>query len=220
MPTEGHLGYEHILGQIQKLFIEQLEVISGVKRPAKIGIGTPGATEPATGVLENLPTLVFCSIGFHADEVLQLFKLFGVLLAGGVDVLPFGDEPQGVAAVQAVVFENVLEALEVVSVDDEQLVLVELDFHRGPRIQDGDSGAAVVRQQVFEVVQEAFEDREVDLLPVGVDVLAAAGVVARLQDDVHGLAERIEHVHEQLEGTLFGLRGHQDRDGGPGRRVP
>ena len=56
VPTEGHLGYEHILGQIQKV-IEQLEVASGVKRPARIGIGTPGATEPATGVLKNSNTL-------------------------------------------------------------------------------------------------------------------------------------------------------------------
>lgn len=56
VPTEGNLGYEHILGQIQKL-IEQLESTAGVKRPAKIGIGTPGATEPSTGVLKNSNTL-------------------------------------------------------------------------------------------------------------------------------------------------------------------
>lgn len=56
VPTEGHLGYEHVLGQITRV-IEQLETVSGVTRPAKIGIGTPGATEPATGVLKNSNTL-------------------------------------------------------------------------------------------------------------------------------------------------------------------
>lgn len=56
VPTEGHLGYEHILGQIDTL-ISQLEATSGLKRPEKIGIGTPGATEPSTGILKNSNTL-------------------------------------------------------------------------------------------------------------------------------------------------------------------
>jgi predicted NBD/HSP70 family sugar kinase len=55
LPTEGHLGYEHILAQMERV-VEQLESASGLKRPVEIGVGTPGATEPSTGVLKNSNT--------------------------------------------------------------------------------------------------------------------------------------------------------------------
>ena len=56
VPTEAHLGYEHILSQISKL-ISQLEEASGLPRPEIIGFGTPGATEPSTGALKNSNTV-------------------------------------------------------------------------------------------------------------------------------------------------------------------
>lgn len=56
VPTEASGGYDHILGQIQTL-VEQLESASGVQRPVKIGIGTPGVTNPKTGLLKNSNTL-------------------------------------------------------------------------------------------------------------------------------------------------------------------
>jgi len=56
LPTESHLGYEHVLSQIQRV-VEQLEATSGLPRPGRLGIGTPGATEPATGGLKNSNTV-------------------------------------------------------------------------------------------------------------------------------------------------------------------
>lgn len=56
LPTEGVKGYDHILSQIAAV-VTQLEEASGEKRPAKLGIGTPGATEPSTGVLKNSNTV-------------------------------------------------------------------------------------------------------------------------------------------------------------------
>jgi len=55
LPTESRHGYEHILGQIQRV-VEQLESASGLRRPEKLGLGTPGATEPATGMMKNSNT--------------------------------------------------------------------------------------------------------------------------------------------------------------------
>ena len=52
LPTEASQGYDHILGQISRV-IMQLEETSGLKRPARIGIGTPGVTVPTTGLLKN-----------------------------------------------------------------------------------------------------------------------------------------------------------------------
>jgi len=55
IPTENALGYAHIVGRI-RLVVEQLEASSRLRRPAVIGIGTPGAIEPVTGTLKNSNT--------------------------------------------------------------------------------------------------------------------------------------------------------------------
>lgn len=56
VPTESAKGYDHILNQIESV-ITQLEQVSGHERPARLGIGTPGAIEPSTGILKNSNTL-------------------------------------------------------------------------------------------------------------------------------------------------------------------
>lgn len=49
--TEAEQGYEHVLGQIKKL-VQILESEVG-HYPERIGIGTPGSTDPQTGLLKN-----------------------------------------------------------------------------------------------------------------------------------------------------------------------
>ena len=56
VPTEASQGYEHLLGQIE-LLVRKLEQVSGLSRPARIGIGTPGVASPQTGLLKNSNTL-------------------------------------------------------------------------------------------------------------------------------------------------------------------
>ena len=73
VPTESALGYQHVLAQVAKV-ITLLEEESGLSRPAEIGIGTPGATEPSTGVLKNSNTL--CLNGQPVRE--DLSSLLGV----------------------------------------------------------------------------------------------------------------------------------------------
>ena len=51
LPTEGHKGYEHILGQIQAV-VEKMEADLGY-RPQKLGIATPGTLDPGLGVMKN-----------------------------------------------------------------------------------------------------------------------------------------------------------------------
>jgi len=55
IPTESASGYAHIVGRVRRV-VEQLEVASHMGRPAVIGIGTPGAIEPAAGTLKNSNT--------------------------------------------------------------------------------------------------------------------------------------------------------------------
>jgi predicted NBD/HSP70 family sugar kinase len=53
--TEADQGYEHIVERIGVL-IDQIEEKSGMKRPSLIGVGTPGAEEPSTGLMKNCNT--------------------------------------------------------------------------------------------------------------------------------------------------------------------
>src|SRR3954452_1240859 len=55
IPTGSALGYAHIVGRV-RFVVEQLEASSRMRRPAVIGIGTPGAIEPAAGALKNSNT--------------------------------------------------------------------------------------------------------------------------------------------------------------------
>ncbi|WP_421173171.1 ROK family protein [Aeromonas sp. 601115] len=54
IPTERAGGYEHMIGQIAKLVAECAEKIG--QRPTVIGMGTPGARDPQTGLMKNCNT--------------------------------------------------------------------------------------------------------------------------------------------------------------------
>ncbi|MEM1214262.1 MAG: ROK family protein [Bacteroidota bacterium] len=64
-PTEREKGYEHIIGQIKAL-VNQISQVVGVM-PQKIGIGTPGAIDPPTGLMKNSNTTVLNGRPFLAD---------------------------------------------------------------------------------------------------------------------------------------------------------
>ena len=54
--TEQEGGYDHICGRIEAL-LRQLEVTVG-REAASVGIGTPGAIDPPTGLMKNSNTVV------------------------------------------------------------------------------------------------------------------------------------------------------------------
>src|SRR4051812_42038672 len=54
--TESNRGYEHVIARILAV-VERLEADSGSRRPAIIGVGTPGAVEPSTGTIKNSNTV-------------------------------------------------------------------------------------------------------------------------------------------------------------------
>lgn len=65
LPTESHLGYEHIIGQIERL-IMMLKAETGAS-PRRLGMGTPGTTDPDTQLLKNSNTLVLNGKPFRRD---------------------------------------------------------------------------------------------------------------------------------------------------------
>lgn len=75
MPTEAHLGYNHIVSNIA-LLIQNLEENSGVKAQ-NFGIGTPGTFNPKTGLHKNSNTTCINGQPFFDD----LKKATGIDLA-------------------------------------------------------------------------------------------------------------------------------------------
>lgn len=65
IPTEADKGYDHIIGQVGKL-IGQLQDKTGL-RPERLGIGTPGVTDPDTGKMKNANTTCLNGQHFHRD---------------------------------------------------------------------------------------------------------------------------------------------------------
>lgn len=63
--TEGHLGYQHIIDQVIKL-IRILETETSIKA-TRIGMGTPGITDPLTGMMKNSNTTCLNNMPFQKD---------------------------------------------------------------------------------------------------------------------------------------------------------
>lgn len=63
--TEAQLGYAHIIHQVKTL-IDEMKQDTGL-RPDKIGMGTPGALEPATQTMKNCNTTALNGMPFEAD---------------------------------------------------------------------------------------------------------------------------------------------------------
>ena len=152
-----------------------------------------------------------------AQAVTELLEGHGVAHVGGVQVLRLSDEPEAVVASHAGLPKDAFEWLGIAGVDDEHLVLVELELDRFFGGHHGDAGAAVIEQQVVEVVEMTQEDGQVDVLSEQVAVAGAAAGVAGLQDDIHDRPKRIEQVEEEVEESLARDGGgqHRDVDAGP-----
>ncbi len=63
--TGSKLGYEHILGQL-KVLVDEMKEKSGLI-PLTIGIGTPGAEEPSTGLMKNCNSTALIGKPFKKD---------------------------------------------------------------------------------------------------------------------------------------------------------
>lgn len=92
VPTEAHLGYPHILGQVEKL-IQTMEKEAG-KLPDRIGFGTPGILDPKKGLMKNCNSVVMNDQPMKQD----LERILGteVLLANDADCFALAETRFGV----------------------------------------------------------------------------------------------------------------------------
>jgi predicted NBD/HSP70 family sugar kinase len=105
IPTERDRGYEHVLGQVKKL-IEEIETLLGRRRPLKIGFGTPGVSDPSTGILRNSNTLCFNGHSLKKD----LSTVLGVetVLANDANCFTLAEATLGAARGKEVVMGLIL----------------------------------------------------------------------------------------------------------------
>ena len=103
--TGAALGYDHILSQIEGV-ISDLESASGLPRPLKIGIGTPGAVEPSTGSLKNSNTLCLNARPLRQD--LERLTGTGILMANDANCFALAEALAGSAVGEGVVFGVIL----------------------------------------------------------------------------------------------------------------
>lgn len=91
VPTEAHLGYEHIIGQIQKV-VGMLEAETGLK-PNSIGIGHPGTLDRNTGGIKNANTTALNGKPF--DQDLEKALGFPVKLANDANCFAVAEAHMG-----------------------------------------------------------------------------------------------------------------------------
>ena len=105
VPTEAHLGYGHILGQFRKL-AALLEAESGLRRPSRIGVATPGVTAPDTGLLKNSNTV--CMNGMPLARDLAEALGCGAVLANDANCCALAEATLGSARGRRTVFGIIL----------------------------------------------------------------------------------------------------------------
>jgi N-acetylglucosamine kinase len=103
--TESDRGYDHILARIVSL-VERLESETGRPRAPAIGVGTPGAIEPATGTLKNSNTV--CLNGRPLSRDLEAALGVEVRLANDANCFALAEATLGAARGRDVVIGLIL----------------------------------------------------------------------------------------------------------------
>ena len=105
VPTEASKGYDHIIGQCS-LLITRLCETSGLPRPKRLGVGTPGVTVPSTGLLKNSNTT--CLNGLPVASDLARMLDCEVFLANDANCCALAEATHGAAVGSKTVFGIIL----------------------------------------------------------------------------------------------------------------
>jgi len=92
LPTESHLGYDHILHQIKSV-VEKMEASMGY-RPRHIGFATPGAVNPKLGSMKNCNTT--CLNGKPLKDDLEKLLKVKVTLANDANCFALAEANMGI----------------------------------------------------------------------------------------------------------------------------
>ena len=105
VPTEAEKGYDHIRAQAARL-VKMIQAESGLPLPPRIGIGTPGAIDPQTGLLKNSNTQ--CLIGRRLQDDLAADLGVPCLLVNDANCFALAEATLGAARGYPTVFGVIL----------------------------------------------------------------------------------------------------------------
>jgi fructokinase len=103
--TESQKGYEHIYRQIHRV-CQMLSEKSGRPIPARIGMGTPGVTDPTTGLLKNSNSQ--CLNGRLLKKEIEALTGIEFILANDANLLALAEATFGCARGYPTVFGVIL----------------------------------------------------------------------------------------------------------------
>lgn len=145
---------------------------------------------------------VFSIAGADSQAAYQFVKQIHIPITRRVDVFGVGNEPQSFVTVHEMADQRALDARQITADHSYQLVVVKLYFQRHSGVQDRDTAATVIEQQVFKLVQNALEYREVDMFAKQINVTAVVSMVTGFENDIDHLPERIEQIDKQIEDNI------------------
>jgi predicted NBD/HSP70 family sugar kinase len=90
--TEGHLGYQHVLGQVKTL-VNRMSEKTGL-RPRRLGFGTPGVLDPVLQTMKNCNSTSLNGKPLHTD--LEELLSTPVLLANDANCFALAETHWGV----------------------------------------------------------------------------------------------------------------------------
>lgn len=126
-------------------------------------------------------------------------------------MLRFGDEFYLFPALNAMLLKYRFERTESISIDDEQLMFIELDFQRDSGFEDGNACVPVITQKIFVLPEHALKDWEVDMLSVEIGMMGVLSM-ACFEYDVDHCAQRVHEIHEDFKQLLPRDCSHENGD--------
>lgn len=105
IPTEAEQGYAHILERIEQV-VKGAEQKTGLHRPPKIGLGTPGVSDPRTGLMRNANTVCLTGQPLVADAAKTLQT--DVVAANDANCFALAEAKMGAAKDAKIVFGVIL----------------------------------------------------------------------------------------------------------------
>jgi predicted NBD/HSP70 family sugar kinase len=105
VPTGAEKGYDHILSQIAGL-CREISRETGLPLPERIGMGTPGVLDPATGALKNSNTQ--CLIGRRLKSDLETIHGLHFTMANDANCFALAEAKYGAARGYPTVFGVIL----------------------------------------------------------------------------------------------------------------
>ena len=111
-------------------------------------------------------SVLLSAILVDAKSHLKLLELTRKDVAAAVNMLGFSDKADVFIWIDVVLDQDLFEGTQWLSVSDDHLVFIELNFLLLGWIQDSDARATVVEYHFLEIKEDTFQHRHIDMFAI------------------------------------------------------